>query len=329
MMIVTKTPIRISFFSGGSDLPAFYRQEMGAALSVTINKFIYVCCHKTTHIGIKTMYDVISEAENLDDMEHIITRESLNYFGYKKELTVASISDILSKGSGLGSSSSFTVGLVNGLYNMKTSGHLSPRESAEIACDIEMSRCGYPVGKQDQYAASYGGFNLFEFNQDGSVKANKIDYSDNWVKLENSLLLVYSGRNRSANQILQKQANAMIYPDKMNLVRKSRDKAYQAVECFKKGDIESFGHLLHTAWTDKKSVVAEITQDYFDMVYQKAIGAGAWGGKLLGAGGGGFFIFSCDPAIKDKVALEVTKDTDCKVYDFSFYNQGSKVITIG
>jgi len=328
-MIITKTPIRLSFFSGGSDLPAFYKQEKGAALSVTIDKFIYVCCHKTTHIGIKTMYDIVSETDNIQDMEHIITKECLNYFGYKKELTVASISDIMSKGSGLGSSSSFTVGLVNGLYHMKTSGYLSHREAAEIACDIEMSKCGYQVGKQDQYAAAHGGFNLFEFHIDGSVHVQKLDYSDSWVKLENSLLLVHSGRNRSANQILQKQSQAMMYPDKMNLVRKSRDKAYEGLKYFKDGDIESFGRLLHTAWMDKKAVVSDISQDYFDVVYQKAISAGAWGGKLLGAGGGGFFIFACDPTHKDKIAQEVVNGTDCKVYDFSFYNQGSKVIGTG
>lgn len=324
-MIVTKTPLRISFFSGGSDLPSFYEKETGAALSVTIDKFIYVCIHKTPNIGVKTMYDSIEESFDISFMQNGITKECLKYFDVNKEITIASISDILSRGSGLGSSSAFTVGLSKALYKLKSKQNLHSEDNAKIACDIEMNKCNFPVGKQDQYAAAYGGFNLFEFNSNGKVNINPLPFNDSWYKLEKNLLLVYSGKGRSANKILQKQKEASEDIIKFNLIAKGRDKAYQAQKYYLRGDIDSFGSLLHEAWIDKKKIVSEISQDYFDIIYDKAIAAGALGGKLLGAGGGGFFIFYVTPDKKDDVIYSITKDTECKVYDFKFYTHGSKI----
>jgi len=325
-MIVSKTPLRISFFSGGSDIPSFYKKEYGAALSVTIDKFIYVCLHKTSNIGIKTMFDEVHQLSELDEMQDGIVKECLKYYDIKKEITVASISDILSRGSGLGSSSAFTVGLVSALHKLKINETINQNDLANIACDIEMNKCNYPVGKQDQYAASYGGFNLFEFFNDDNVKVKKIPFTDNWIKLQNNLLLVYSGRGRSANLILQKQKDAMNDSNKFDLVRKSRDKAYKGLQYFNDGDIDSFGNLLHEAWMDKKNVVKEITQTYFDDVYQKALNNGALGGKLLGAGGGGFFIFYVPLDKQENVIHELTNNTECKIYDFNFYNHGSQIL---
>jgi len=169
-MIITKTPLRISFFSGGSDMPAFFNQEAGAALSVTIDKCIYIAVHKTQHIGIKTMYDEVSQVEDVGDMQHAITRETLKLVDIDKELTIASISDIIAKGSGLGSSSAFTTGLIHALASLQeTADLLSPELLAQTAYNIERNLCGYPVGKQDQYAAAYGGMNLFEFNTNDTV----------------------------------------------------------------------------------------------------------------------------------------------------------------
>jgi len=324
-MIVTKTPLRISFFSGGSDLPSFYEKESGAALSVTIDKFIYVCIHKTPNIGIKTMYDSIEESFDISVMQNGITKECLKYFDITKEITVASISDILSKGSGLGSSSAFTVGLTKALYKLKSEQILESEDNARIACDIEMNKCNFPVGKQDQYAASYGGFNLFEFKMNGDVSINRLPFNDNWVKLEKKLLLVYSGKGRSANKILQKQKEASEDINKFKLIAKGRDKAYQAQKYYLRGDLDSFGSLLHDAWLDKKRIVSEITQDYFEDIYDKALNSGALGGKLLGAGGGGFFIFYVPLDKQENVRYELTKNTECKVFDFKFYNHGSKI----
>lgn len=328
-MIITKTPLRISFFSGGSDMPAFFNQEAGAALSATIDKCIYIAVHKTQHIGIKTMYDEVSQVEDVSDMQHSITRETLKLVGIDKEITIASISDIIAKGSGLGSSSAFTTGLIHALASLQeTADLLTPELLAQTAYNIERNLCGYPVGKQDQYAAAYGGMNLFEFNTNDTVNVKSFAYQQHNIdKLQDNLLLVYSGKSRSANSILQKQAAAMLDLNKFKMVKRSRDKAYTAAGYITDGKIDDFGALLHDAWMDKKGVVGEISQYYFDFVYSKAIDAGALGGKLLGAGGGGFFVFYVTPDKREEVIKAVTTETECKVYDFKFTNYGSRLLS--
>ena len=319
--------MRLAFFSGGSDLKSFYTKEPGAALSATIDKYIYVILHKTPYSGIRIVYDTIEDYKSVDEMEHLITKESLKYFSFNKGVTITSISDINIKGSGLGSSSAFTVGLVNALASSKWE-VASKEYLADVACEIEMNKCGYPIGKQDQYAAAYGGFNLFKFDTDGEVTSSRPAMSkETKNKLEESLILVNSGVGRSANQILQKQQEAMSDSAKFDLVRKSRDKAYLGAKYLELDDWESFGGLLHEAWLDKKSVVKEITQSYFDDVYLKAMTAGALGGKLIGAGGGGFFLFSCRPEKRESVISAVTKDTQCQVYPFKFSESGSRITT--
>ena len=329
-MIITKTPLRISFFSGGSDMPTFFEKERGAALSVTIDKYIYVMVHKTPHLGIKIMYDTIEEFPDVEQMQHAITRESLKHFGIDKEVTVASIADILSKGSGLGSSSAFTVGLVNALATPHKHMSMVTREYlAQTAYHIERDLCYYPVGKQDQYAAAYGGMNIFEFHKDGSVETRPLTYTRESLNLlEERLLLVYSGRGRNANSILQKQAAAMDDSAKFNLVKSSRDKAFVAARLLRENKLDDFGSLLHDAWVDKKAVETSITNEYFDDVYNRAREAGALGGKLLGAGGGGFFIFYIPPGTKEKVSKAILDGTQCKIYNFGFTEWGSSVATI-
>jgi len=322
-VIISKTPIRISFFSGGSDISSFYEKAPGAALSVTIDKYIYVALHKTPHLGIKLMYDQVEEYSEIDQMQHLITRETLKHFDIEKELTIASISDITAKGSGLGSSSAFTVGLANVISAYKEVPVLK-KDLADLACDIEIGRCKYPIGKQDQYAAAYGGFNLFEFQQNGTVVVNNIDNSV-LDKLQENLILVYSGRGRSANAILQKQAVAMSNDVKFDLVGRSRDKAYQGLRLLNNQDVDSFGALLHEAWLDKKAVVEDISQTYFDTIYDRVLSAGALGGKLLGAGGGGFFLFYVPPEKREAVMQKLDSEPSCKVYDFKFSNYGSTI----
>lgn len=326
-MIVTRTPLRISFFSGGSDMPNFFEKEKGAALSVTIDKYIYVMVHKTPHLGVKIMYDTIEEFPDVEQMQHAITRESLKFYDIDREITIASIADILAKGSGLGSSSAFTIGLVNALANPDQHGSQVSREYlAQQAYHIERDLCKYPVGKQDQYASAYGGMNLFEFHTDGTVGIQSLAYKrEMWSKLEDRLLLVYSGKGRNANSILQKQAAAMDDSAKFALVRQSRDKAYIGVKFIEDGRLDDFGSLLHDAWMDKKAVETSITNEYFDEVYSRATTAGALGGKLLGAGGGGFFLFYVDPSKRGAVIDSITRETPCKVYDFKFALNGSRV----
>jgi D-glycero-alpha-D-manno-heptose-7-phosphate kinase len=325
-MIITRTPLRISFFSGGSDMPSFYKNDLGAALSVTIDKYIYVMAHKTPHMGVKIMYDKIEHYPDVETMQSNISSETLKYFQINNEITLSSVSDILSKGSGLGSSSAFTVGLVNALS--KYSGiKANAGQLAECACTIEMDKCNYPVGKQDQYAAAYGGINLFQFAKDQVILYDTTKIDPFTLKhLENNLLLVYSGVGRSANSILQKQSAAMSDKDKLNLVKRSRDKAYIALGHLIDRDIDSFGALLNDAWMDKKSIVKEITSDYFDDVYARATNAGALGGKLLGAGGGGFFVFYVPQDKRERVKKELEDNTECTVYDFRFTDEGSTIL---
>lgn len=311
-------------------MAAFYERERGAALSATIDKFNYVSVHQTPAIGVRVMYDKVEDYDDVYKMQNDIVSQTLLKYNLPREITVTSVSDIVAKGSGLGSSSAFTVGLCNALQSLVNQ---SPtrRELALAACQIEIEKCGYPIGKQDQYAAAYGGFNMFEFHPSGKVTVNSIDddVDRNVLKsFEQNLLLVYSGVGRSANSILSKQKAAMLNEDKFNLVRRSRDKAYVAYKLLTEGDIDSFGHLLHEAWQDKKQVVKEITQDYFDAVYTKAINAGALGGKLLGAGGGGFFIFYCKPDVREAVEVAVTTDTNCRIYPFKFHEGGSEVVAV-
>lgn len=306
---------------------SFYEKEPGAALSVTIDKFVYVCVHRTPHLGIKIMYDKIEETPDVETMQHDITKEALTYFNFKKELTVASVSDILSKGSGLGSSSTFTVGLVNALASLRW-GHITKQYLADVACEIEIDRCSFPIGKQDQYAAAYGGMNLFKFNSDGSVDATPIPLSSHKMfEFNENLLLVYSGRGRSANSILQKQRDSLTDRQKFDMVRSNRNKAYEAYDYILNGNFDAIGHLFHEGWLTKKAIVESISNDYFDKVYNKAIEAGALGGKLLGAGGGGFFVFYVNKDKRRDVIEAVTQDTECKVYDFQFWETGSTVMT--
>ena len=324
-MIISKTPLRISFFSGGSDIATFYEKEPGAALSVTIDKYVYVIMHQTPHVGVKLMYDQVEEYAEVDHMQHLITKETLKLFNIEKELTLASISDITAKGSGLGSSSAFTVGLTN-VFNAYTETFSTKQELADLACKIEIDQCGYPIGRQDQYAAAHGGFNLFEFHPGGKVVINSLE-NNVLDKLQENLILVYSGRGRNANNILQKQAKAMTDNVKFDLVRRSRDKAYSGLKLLNSQDVDGFGALLHEAWLDKKAVVEDISQSYFDVIYDGVLRAGALGGKLLGAGGGGFFLFYVTPDKRDSVLHRLAEEPTCKVFDFKFSSQGSLITT--
>jgi D-glycero-alpha-D-manno-heptose-7-phosphate kinase len=324
-MIVSKTPLRISFFSGGSDTPTFYKREDGAALSVTIDKFIHVIVRKTPNLPIKTMFDIVDESDNIEDMKHIISRESLKLFNIDSEITIASLSDIFSNGSGLGSSSAFTVGLVNSLFKLNDIG-ASKELIAKFACDIEMDKCGYPVGKQDQYAASYGGFNLLKFYNNQTVDVKKIK-SENLSKLNDNLLLVHSGKGRIGNDFLQKQSVAMMDDVKFNKVRQNRDLAFEGLNYILSDDLDSFGDLLHQSWINKRQIVSDITEDYLDNIYNIAKESGAIGGKILGAGGGGFFVFYVKEDKRECVINSLKNKTNCKIFPFRFYDEGTKIMS--
>lgn len=308
-------------------MPAFYTKEDGAALSVTINKYVYVIVHEHGEMIHRFGLGEAESVSNVNDMQHVITRETLKYFGLSRGITTASVSDVMVRGSGLGSSSAFTVGLINAISRSERD-ELGMEYLASMACDIEMNNCGYPVGKQDQYAAAYGGINLFSFKYDGTVGRQSINIQKKQLDaLEDNLLLIYSGQERHSSTILQEQQHGMVDPSKFNAVAESRDTAYQAVRWLARGDIDYIGQAFNDSWHNKKTLASTISNEYIDSVYNHAMRSGAVGGKLLGAGGGGFFIFYTPD--KEKVSREITsKFPDCKPYDFRFTNKGSEILLI-
>jgi D-glycero-alpha-D-manno-heptose-7-phosphate kinase len=323
-LIVTKTPVRISLFSGGSDLPAFYHKEEGAALSVTIDKYIYVMVHPTFNPGIRLKFDKVEHAENLDDIKHVITKEALRYV-YGSNITsgweIASVSDVAYNGCGLGTSSAFTVGLLNGLLTRPSS-----LELARSACLIEIQNCGFPIGKQDQYAAAVGGMNLFQFLRTGNVIQNAV-LPRTTEGLEDKFLMVYTGMTRDGNFILKDQSASMDDPVKFAMVRRNRDRAFEALRYAYDGRYDSIGELLNESWKEKKQISKSISNNVLDDMYYTALRNGALGGKLLGAGGGGFFLFYVPTwDARQRVIRSLENFALVKPLNFKFSYQGSRVI---
>lgn len=332
-MVITKTPFRLSFFCGGSDMPAFYKRETGAAFSITINKYVYVCAHLTPQPTIRVMFDTVQELDDLSLIDHRITKEMLHYAKIRSGITVSSISDVTPKGSGLGASSAFTVGLVHAIAKTRTPwastiSNIDSEWLAQLACEIEITKSEYRIGSQDQYAAAYGGANLFEFYANGTVSRKPHNITtDTLKKLETRLILAYTGRERQASTILEKQsASISASQDKFLLAQQNKNRAYEAVEYLEQNQLDAFGRLLHYSWTDKKMIVSDMSHTDIDVIYERAMMAGALGGKLLGAGGGGFFIFYANPSNRESVIRAIQQDPLCVVYDCQFTHTGSKVV---
>jgi len=319
-VIITKTPLRISFAGGGTDLPVYYELRGGAVVSAAINKNIYITVNKKFDKTIRVSYSKTENVNCVNDLQHEIVRECLKMVGISSGIEITSIADIPS-GTGLGSSSSFTVGLLNALYNYVGS-TLSAQELAESACEIEIGRLGNPIGKQDQFAAAFGGQNLFEFGKNGSVKHRKILIGDDDIRSMNrKLILFYTGITRNANVILKEQQKKS--RNKLDTLDFMKDQAYQMYQVLSdEGFNEKFGLMLHEGWMKKKSIVSSISNGEINKIYESALEAGALGGKLLGAGGGGFFLFYCDEekqsALRNAVGL--------KEVNFSFSRYGSRVV---
>jgi D-glycero-alpha-D-manno-heptose-7-phosphate kinase len=294
-MITTQTPFRISFFGGGSDLCSFYSRYPGATLSVAINKSMYLTTHpyfEPTSIHLK--YSKTELVTSADQIEHPILRAVLTKYAPKGGIEVASIADIPG-GTGLGSSSAFTVGLIQNL-NARLQRFLPAGRLAEEACHIEIDVLKEPIGKQDQYASAFGGLNQFVFHSDGRTTVQRIFLAADTVqRLEASLFLFYLGGSRSASSILKEQTSNL---DQTKIFETQKAMVCQVdvgIKLLQDGDLDGFGRLLHEAWLLKKTLASKISSDVIDAYYQKGLEAGALGGKLAGAGGGGFLLFYCPP----------------------------------
>lgn len=323
-MILVRTPLRISLFGGGSDLPSYYNENHGVVLSTTINQYMYIALCKTSYKGIKVVYDQIDLARNLEGVMHSRVRESLRYFGVTSNIEISSFAEIPTKGTGLGSSSTFTVGLINGLSHL-TGRKLSQYDIAELACDIEINKCHEPIGKQDQYAATYGGLNLIHFDPKGVTVAKPAFTGDTVERLDSNLMMFYTGISRSTSDILKPISEKK---DKKHFARMGKmvEQAGTAFEYLNAGDVDSVGSLLHDAWMLKREMGAGVTTDTIDSYYATAIKNGAYGGKLLGAGGGGFLLFYVPQSRQEQVREAMAKEWSLKEFKFNFDNTGTTVV---
>jgi D-glycero-alpha-D-manno-heptose-7-phosphate kinase len=287
-MIISQTPYRVSFAGGGTDLPAFYQREYGAVLSTTIDQHIYVTIHRRFESTIRVSYSRTEVASTLDEVQHELVREAMRRVEIDEPLEITTIGDVPS-GTGMGSSSSLTVGLLAALHGYRNR-VVNPRLLAEQACQIEIDVLGKPIGRQDQYAAGFGGLNYVRFNPDGTVDVEPVPCrSETMAELERQTLLVYTGQTRDANPILERQSGATA--DRMDVLRSMRDLAHQMRDALaNEGDLNRFAALLHESWALKRSLGCGISNDQVNEWYEAARRAGALGGKLLGAGGGGFLL---------------------------------------
>ncbi len=324
-MIISRTPFRISFAGGGSDLPSFYRRTEGAVLSTSINKYMYIAIHPYFEPNkIQLKYSKTELVDSIEAIKHPIFKEVLKMYGLSG-VDLNSIADIPS-GTGLGSSSSFTVGLLNAVRT-----YLGKATSGEklgaLACEVEINKVGSPIGKQDQYAAACGGLNFITFYGDETVNVEKIIMRPEKKKeLDENLLMVFVGGEHSANEILKQQSAAISDDRKFETQKNMVKLAYSLRECLEGNNIDDFGRILHEGWLMKKSLTAGISTGYVDEVYAKGLKAGASGGKLLGAGGAGFILFYCP---KDRQESFRAGMQDFKEMRFSFDDFGSKIIYVG
>lgn len=296
-MIITKTPFRASFAGGGTDLPAFYEQEDGFVLSMAIESFMYIAVHRFFENRIVLKYSQTENVETVDEIRHGLIRECMKITGVTDPVEITSFADIPSKGSGLGSSSSFAVGLISALRAYQGL-PVTSAISAALACEVEIGKLGEPIGKQDQYAAAYGGMNGITFHRDGNVTVEPLHLGREALRhMEEHLVMFYTGVVRSASGILQEQSrNTSEDKSKFSLLQDMKALGYQLRNALLVEDIDQIGPIMHEGWEMKKGLASKISMPEIDEAYAAAMAAGATGGKLLGAGGGGFLLFYCPPA---------------------------------
>lgn len=322
-MIITRTPLRISFIGGGTDLYEFYHRRTGEVISTAIDKYVYVIAKKRYDKKIYLNHSIKEIVDSVDEIQHELIREAMRKTRVYEGIEITTLSDIPAHGSGLGSSSSVTVGALNALYAYQ--GITKTAEDlAQEACEIEIGILGKPIGKQDQYIAAYGKLRHIQFNNDGSVLTHVIGISERVRRdLDMNTLLFYTGIQREASDILveQKQNTDMIFDRlcKMNPLLCELNKILIGA----RGSIDGVGEILHQGWRLKRSFSSGISNKELDSMYEAACEAGALGGKLLGAGGGGFFLFY---ALPDKHSSVRNALSNLEEFPFNLASDGSKII---
>jgi D-glycero-alpha-D-manno-heptose-7-phosphate kinase len=320
-MIIVQTPLRVSFFGGGTDFPSFFKEEGGCVLSSTIDKYIFLTIKKRFDNKIRVGYTQTEMVDHLDELHHELIREALRKTRMDHGLEITTMGDIPSAGSGLGSSSTVTVGALHAMYTML--GEIVPADQlAREACEIELEALGKPIGVQDQYIVAYGGLRILEFRKDGSVASRRLNLSDSTLRrLNDSLMLFYTGMSRSADKILAEQRDNI--PQRLEILRTMKHMAFDAAHELESGNVDAIGWLLDEAWKLKKNLASQISNSEIDCMYIAARKAGALGGKITGAGGGGFLLIYCPHDRQDAVRAALK---DFQELPFLLEHDGSKVI---
>lgn len=322
-MIITKTPLRVSFVGGGTDIIDYYKTGYGAVVSAAINKYMYITVNKRFEDTIRVSYTITEIVREAEELRHDLVKECMKMTGIKKGIEITSISDVPS-GTGLGSSSCFTVGLLNALFTY-TGRQISSEELAKLACRIEIDILGHPIGKQDQYACACGGVNYLQFNADESVERVQIILEDgNLRDMNRKFLMFYTGIRRNADDVLKEQKEKT--ESALQMLDAMRNQALEARDEFlKNGFGEWMAQELHKGWEMKKTLAGKISNREIDEIYERARRAGALGGKVLGAGGGGFLLMYCDEDKQNKVREAV----GLKEIEFKISLYGSQVVYFG
>jgi D-glycero-alpha-D-manno-heptose-7-phosphate kinase len=324
-MIIVRSPLRVTLGGGGTDLPSYYREHEGFLISAAIDKYVYVTVIKPFQRGIYLKYSKIEQVDAIDDVDHRIIREALKQFDIgPPQIEITTLADIPA-GTGLGSSASFTTALLRALHAHRR-GLVHPHQLAEQACDIEMKRLGEPVGKQDQYIAAFGGITCFTFRRDDGVEAAPLAIREDVRQaLEDNLLMFFTGYSRSASAILRAQDESTKSRDaamisNLHVVKELGLKSKAALEC---GDLPGFGRLMHRHWEIKRARSVGMSNDRINAWYDLGMRNGAVGGKLIGAGGGGFLMFYTDERARLRKVMREAGLTEVR---FHFDFEGTKII---
>ena len=303
-MIITRSPLRISLGGGGTDLPSYYREHTGFLIAAAIDKFVYITLHRPFTDEVIVKYSRLETVRDAVELQHPIVREALQLLGVRTHIEITSIADIPA-GTGLGSSGSFTTALLRGLHVLKKS-FISPSDLAEQACHIEIDRLGEPIGKQDQYIAAYGGITCFTFHPDDAVTVEPLELApDTLHNLEDNLALFFTGYTRDASSILKDQDarsrhNDRSMIDNLHFVKKLGLDSRAALES---GDLRGFAELMHVHWQHKKARSRGMSNSSIDELYELGRCHGALGGKIIGAGGGGFLMFYTEDKTRLRAAM--------------------------
>ena len=324
-MIVSRAPVRISLGGGGTDLASYYSKFGGFLIAGAIDKYVHVCANKRFHDSIRLSYSQTEIVDNVKDIKHRIFREALSMAAVDGGIELVSIADVPAN-CGLGTSSSFTVALLNALYTFKRD-FITQQLLAEKACEIEIERLGEPIGKQDQYISAFGGLTCLTFEKNGKVLVEPLKISEEHAKeLEHSIVLFYTGIERSASDILAEQ-NAKSKKNEepvLDVLHQIKDIGLRSKRAFELGDLDKFGEMLDEHWRIKKGLSGKISSPFIDKCYDVAMKNGALGGKIMGAGGGGFFMFYCSD--RRAKLISALKNAGLKPMPFTFDHEGAKIL---